>query len=150
MHPFSFTGETDHYVSGAEPTVVSCGDFRMAPFICYDLRFPEVFRTTALRGANLIVVIANWLEGRHWHWPHLLQARAIENQSWVIGVNRTGNDPKHHYLGGSCIVAPDGTVVAKGDENEAVVQAAIDIGTVNAARTAFPVLKDLHSDWTHP
>lgn len=150
MHPFSFTGETKHYVSGVEPVVVSCGDFCMAPFVCYDLRFPEVFRTAALRGANLFVVIANWLEGRHWHWQHLLQTRAIENQSWVIGVNRTGNDPKYRYLGGSCIVAPDGTVVAKGDENEAVVRAAIDIETVNAARTAFPVLKDLRSDWTHP
>jgi omega-amidase len=150
MHPFSFTGENDHYVSGTEPVVAACDAFTLAPFVCYDLRFPEVFRTTTRRGANLIVVIANWLDKRHGHWRLLLRARAVENQSWVIGVNRTGSDPKHKYLGGSCIVAPDGKVIAEGGETEAVVRAVVDFGAVKAIRESFPVLKDLHSDWTRP
>lgn len=148
MHPFTFTGEEKHYAPGPEPLVVPCGAFQLAPFVCYDLRFPEVFRTAARRGATLFVVIACWLEARHVHWRPLLQARAIENQAWVIGVNRCGRDPKYNYPGGSVVFAPDGRAVAELGATEGVLRATLDPAAVATVREPFPVLRDLRADWT--
>jgi len=148
MHPFSFTGEEKHYAAGAEPIVLPCGSFQLAPFVCYDLRFPEIFRTAARRGATLFVVIACWLETRHAHWRPLLQARAIENQAWVVGVNRCGRDPKYNYPGGSVVFAPDGRVAAELDAGEGVLRATLDSAAVQATRERFPVLNDLRPEWT--
>ena len=150
MHPFSLTGEHKHYAAGDEPQVFRCGEFQMAPFVCYDLRFPEIFRTAARRGATLMVVIACWLNARHAHWRPLLQARAIENQAWVIGVNRCGRDPRHGFPGGSVAFAPDGSVVAELGGNEGVLRATIGADAVGSVRKAFPVLDDLHPEWTRP
>ena len=148
MHPFTHTGEEKHYAPGPGPLVLPCGPFQLAPFVCYDLRFPEIFRTAARRGATLFVVIACWLETRHAHWRPLLQARAIENQVWVVGVNRCGRDPKYNYPGGSVVFAPDGRAVAELGATEGVLQADLDPAAVPAARDPFPVLKDLRPDWT--
>jgi omega-amidase len=148
MHPFTLTGEDKHYAPGTEPLVLPCGPFQLAPFVCYDLRFPEVFRTAARRGATLFVVIACWLQTRHAHWRPLLQARAIENQAWVIGVNRCGRDPQFNYPGGSVVFAPDGTAVAEAGELECALQATLEPGRVSAVRDPFPVLRDLRADWT--
>lgn len=148
MHPFSFTGEDKHYAGGPEPLVVACGDFQLAPFVCYDLRFPEVFRTAARRGATLFVVIACWLDVRHAHWRPLLQARAIENQAWVVGVNRCGRDPKFNYPGGSVVFAPDGRAVAEAGEAACALAATLDARLVSAVRDPFPVLRDLRPDWS--
>lgn len=148
MHPFSFTGEEKHYARGDEPLVVSCGPFQLAPFVCYDLRFPEVFRTAARRGATLFVVIACWLARRHIHWRPLLQARAIENQAWVVGVNRCGRDPKFAYPGGSVVFAPDGSVAAELGSDEGVLQAKLAPEAAAAVRSDFPVLQDLRPEWT--
>jgi predicted amidohydrolase len=148
MHPFTFSGEEKHYAPGAEPLVLPCGPFSLAPFVCYDLRFPEIFRTAARRGATLFVVIACWLETRHAHWRPLLQARAIENQAWVVGVNRCGRDPKYNYPGGSIVFAPDGRAVAELGSGEGVLRAELDPAAVPAVREPFPVLRDLRADWT--
>jgi len=150
MHPFSLTGEERHYAPGDEPIVIPCGPFHLAPFICYDLRFPEIFRSAARRGADLMVVVACWLEGRHAHWRPLLQARAIENQAWVVGLNRCGQDPSHRYLGGSVIFAPDGTLISELGTSEGLLQAELDPQTVARTRQAFPALRDLRPDWSHP
>ncbi len=148
MHPFSFTGEEKHYARGDEPLVLPCGPFQLAPFVCYDLRFPEIFRSAARRGATLFVVIACWLAGRHAHWRPLLQARAIENQAWVVGVNRCGCDPKFDYPGGSVVFAPDGRVVAELGPDEGVLQGDLDPAIVTNVRATFPVLQDLRPAWT--
>ena len=148
MHPFSFSGEDKHYAPGTEPVVLPCGAFQLAPFVCYDLRFPEIFRTATRRGATVLVVIACWLDLRHAHWRPLLQARAIENQAWVIGVNRCGRDPRHAYPGGSAVFAPDGTAVAELGEGEGVLRATLDTAAVSAVREPFPVLRDLRPEWT--
>lgn len=148
MHPFTFTGEERHYAPGDEPVVLPCGPYQLAPFVCYDLRFPEIFRTAARRGATLFVVIACWLETRHAHWRPLLQARAIENQAWVVGVNRCGRDPKFNYPGGSAVFAPDGRAVAELGAAEGVLRASLDAAAVPATRDPFPVLRDLRPDWT--
>jgi len=150
MHPFSYTGEHDHYASGDEPAVIDCGGLKVAPIVCYDLRFPEVFRTAARRGAEVFAVIACWLEGRHRHWPVLLQARAIENQAWVIGVNRVGRDPRHNYLGGSCVIDPAGEIAAQAGLDETVVRSPIDLEHLHAIRGEFPALRDLRPDWVRP
>jgi omega-amidase len=150
MHPFTSAGEEQHYAAGGDVLVLPCGGFQVAPVVCYDLRFPEIFRTAVRRGATLFVVIANWLEARHAHWSVLLQARAVENQAWVIGVNRVGRDPRHGYPGGSCLIDPAGRVVAQAGADEAVVEAEVRPESVAEVRGAFPVLRDLRPEWTRP
>ena len=90
MHPFSYGGETRHYGRGSDVVVFEWQGWTVAPFICYDLRFPEVFRRAARLGAELFCVLANWPQAREDHWMTLLKARAIENQAYVVGVNRCG------------------------------------------------------------
>ena len=114
--------------------------------ICYDLRFPEAFRSVVRRGAEVLVVIANWPEPRRDHWRTLLQARAIENQCYVVGVNRTGTDPKLSYSGDSMIVAPRGEVLADAGSDERVISAELDGEALRAYRAEFPVLSDIRED----
>ena len=148
MHPYRHGGEDRCYAPGSEVLVVPCGPHQVAPLVCYDLRFPEIFRTAARRGATLFAVIANWLETRHEHWRLLLQARAVENEAWVIGVNRCGRDPRHAYLGGSCLIDPTARVIAETGSGEAVLVGDAAAATVRTARESFPVLEDLRPDWT--
>src|SRR5262249_19282743 len=93
MQPFAPGGEADHYAAGERPVTFRWENAVVSPFVCYDLRFPEIFReaVTAHR-PELFVVIASWPEKRIAHWSTLLKARAIENQAYVIGVNRIGKD----------------------------------------------------------
>ena len=93
-------------VAMVEVVVFAAHGFHVAPFVCYDLRFPEIFRAAAMRGANLFVVIALWPVKRQQHWLTLLQARAIENQAFVVGVNRVGTEPQFHYAGRSVVIDP--------------------------------------------
>lgn len=116
--------------------------FIIAPAICYDLRFPEVFRAGLARGAELFVVPACWLEGRHAHWRALLIARAIENQAYVLGCNRTGKDPNASYLGGSIAISPRGDVLGELGPEEGVLSVDIDPREVRAWRQIFPAWKD--------
>lgn len=142
VHPFRYAGETDHYEAGTKSVVVTCNEFQLAPVICYDLRFPELFRASVRRGANLFAVIANWPTPRLEHWLTLLKARAIENQAYVMGVNRCGRDPNVAYPGRTQIISPRGEVLADGGEAEGVVQADLDLTTLQTYRREFPVLED--------
>ena len=143
MHLFTPAGEHEHYVPGEAPVVFECGGFRVAPFICYDLRFPEVFRRAVRMGADVFLVLANWPAARVSHWETLLRARAIENQAYVVGVNRTGADPQHDYPGGSVVVAPGGEVLAEAGPGECVLTADIDPAVVERFRREFPALRDM-------
>ncbi|MBM3841086.1 MAG: carbon-nitrogen family hydrolase [Verrucomicrobia bacterium] len=147
IHPFSFGGETQHYAGGSEIVTFPWGDFVVAPFVCYDLRFPEIFRVATRRGAHLLAVIANWPTRRLNHWVALLRARAIENQAYVVGVNRVGNDPKLAYPGRSLIVDPQGEVVAEGSGEEQLVSAEVGVGRVISWRNEFPALGDMRSEF---
>ena len=118
MHPFSYGQETKHYGRGSDLCVFEWQGFSVAVFICYDLRFPEVFRRAARLGAEVFCVIACWPEAREDHWVTLLKARAIENQAYVVGVNRCGDDPTLHYGGRSLIFGPRGEVLADGGTGE--------------------------------
>jgi len=146
LHPFSPGGESDHYSAGDHLTVFRCGNLKVAVFICYDLRFPEAFRAAVAQSADIMIVIANWPSRRHLHWTTLLQARAIENQAYVIGVNRCGRDPKLEYSGGSVVFDPHGNTVASAGKREAVLAARLDPKMPSQWRNEFPVLKDIRRD----
>jgi omega-amidase len=144
MRPFSPGGEKEHYTAGDRPIAVAWGESKIAPFICYDLRFPELFRqVTATHRPELFVVIANWPEKRVLHWVRLLQARAIENQAYVIGVNRIGADPYYTYPGRSMIVDFNGEIVADAGSIEGCVHAKLDLEAVRKYRKGLPFLEDL-------
>jgi predicted amidohydrolase len=148
IHPFSVGEESRHYVGGERVCTFewTCGASRngatVSPFICYDLRFPEVFRHGMRSGAEVIVVIANWPQARIEHWVTLLRARAIENQTYVAGVNRCGTDPKLVYTGRSIIVDPHGAILADAGSDERVIDAAIDLPALREYRRWFHVLQD--------
>lgn len=147
LHPFTYAGEAEHYASGDSVQLFTCREFTVAPFICYDLRFPEIFRAAVVRGAELFVVIANWPAPRVQHWIALLKARAIENQAYVVGVNRCGSDPRLLYSGHSMIIDPRGVVVAEAGEVEGAIGAELDMEVVSSYRREFPFLKDIHADY---
>lgn len=143
LHPFSYGGETRHYMSGEAATSFQWHDFTAAPFICYDLRFPEIFRSAVRQGAQLFTIIANWPQAREAHWITLLQARAIENQAYVAGVNRCGHDPKLAYGGRSLIIDPRGQIIADAGGAETVISADVDLAMLLSYRQEFPALADM-------
>jgi len=144
MRPFTPGGEPQHYVAGEKPVVFRWAECTISPFICYDLRFPEIFRkAAALHRPELFAVIANFPEKRIGHWTALLQARAIENQAYVVGVNRVGADPFYSYPGRSLIVDPQGEVVADAGEREGCVQARLNLDNLRKYREGLPFLADL-------
>jgi predicted amidohydrolase len=144
IHPFSGGGEAEGHEAGTEIATFSWGKFTVAPFVCYDLRFPEIFRAAARRGANLFVVMALWPVKRQQHWLTLLQARAIENQAYFIGVNRVGREPELLYAGRSIVVDPHGIIVADAGEREQVLVATVESEVVESWRREFPALRDAH------
>lgn len=147
VHPFSFGREPESYRGGERIERydwVSGGDrLAVCPAVCYDLRFPELFRIGALRGAEGFVLGANWPAARHAHWRTLLLARAIENQAFVLGVNRAGDDPYLSYAGGSLAVSPTGEVLGELGPEPGVLTVEIDPDAARAWRERFPALRDL-------
>ncbi|MGN0375796.1 MAG: nitrilase-related carbon-nitrogen hydrolase [Butyrivibrio sp.] len=141
IHPFSYAGEDKVYRKGDKLDYGRIGAFELCPLICYDLRFPELFLAAADK-ADVIIVPANWGGARNSQWRILLQARALENQCYVIGVNRVGNDPSTYYVGNSIVADPYGNIMEDlGDkENSAVVT--LDINTLKNFRREFPVRRD--------
>ncbi len=144
IHPFSYSGEDRYYARGQSHQLFDLGGVRVCPLVCYDLRFPELFRKAALDGAELFAVIANWPEPRTAHWSTLLAARAIENQAFVIGVNRTGTDPKLSYSGHSAVIDPLGKILAEADDRVGCITADLDRNTLLDWRKRFPALDDSH------
>ena len=141
-HPFSVAGEDQYYAAGDGPRIIEWKGVRIAPMICYDLRFPELFRLAMKQGAELFPVIANWPIARVEHWTTLVQARAIENLAYVVAVNRCGADPKLTYPGRSRIIDHRGEILADAGEGVGVITAPIDVEKVRRWRADFPVLKD--------
>jgi predicted amidohydrolase len=144
IHPFSLGGEADCHERGSEIVTFPWNGFTVAPFVCYDLRFPEIFRAASKKGANLFVVMALWPSKRYHHWLTLLQARAIENLAYVVGVNRVGTEPGYNYVGRSVVVDPHGFIIADAGERERVLTAALEPEVANSWRRDFPALRDAH------
>ena len=144
MRPFTPGGESEHYAAGEHTTMFQWQDCHVSPFICYDLRFPELFRQAAVaHRPQLFLVIASWPEKRILHWARLLQARAIENQAYVVGVNRVGNDPYYRYTGRSMIVDFNGEIIADAGETEDCCQARLDLAALQKYRQGLPFLNDM-------
>lgn len=146
MYPFTLGGEKDCYEAGAAVVTFDWRGFSVAPFICYDLRFPEAFRAAVRRGATLITVIASWPARRSEHWVALLRARAIENQAHVVGVNRVGRDPFHDYAGRSMIISPSGEILAEAGDEETVISADVDLEELERYRRGLPFLADVRPE----
>lgn len=146
LHPFSPAGEHKAYEAGEDIFVIPAGDLRIAPLICYDLRFPEVFRLALRDGAEVFCVLANWPASRSDHWRALLHARAIENQAYVVGVNRIGSDPNVEYEGGSVVFGPRGECLTECGPDEGLLIADLDISALRSWREEFPVMRDRRDD----
>jgi predicted amidohydrolase len=146
MHPFAPGGEAEHYAAGETIVQFEWQGLKVTPFICYDLRFPELFRKAARMGTDLFLDIASWPAARTNHWVTLLQARAIENQAFVLGNNRCGSDPKFQYLGRSMIVDYAGEILADAGEKAGVITAKLDVTSMQAYRFKLPFLKDMRND----
>ena len=132
---------------GDRVEVFPLNDFMVCPLVCYDLRFPELFRIGMQMGANLFLVIACWPKERIDHWVSLLKARAIENQAYVVGVNRAGSDSETEFGGRSLVIDPMGKFLADAGTEESVIQAELDLNQLNAWREKFPVLKHARPDF---
>ena len=141
---FRYAKEGEHYASGTEPCVVTLGGVRIALLICFDLRYPELFRAVA-RDVDAVVLIANWPAARRAHWDALVLARAIENQCYVIAVNRTGEGGGLEYDGGSVVIGPWGERVASASDatGDTPAIATIDTDVVARVRREFPVLEGI-------
>jgi predicted amidohydrolase len=141
IHPFSLAGEAQHFSGGAAVGSATIEGVRVTPVICYDLRFPELFRA-AVDGTDLFVVIANWPEKRRHAWSTLLAARAIESQCFVLGVNRVGDASGEAHSGDSALLDPFGFVRASAANEPAVVVGGVDAAEVARVRDRFPFLAD--------
>lgn len=140
-HPFSFAGEHHHFGPGDDLVTVTVEGLRVTPFICYDLRFADDFWTTG-PATDVFVVPANWPAARAAHWRALLRARAIENQCYVVGVNRVGEVEGLEHRGDSCIIDPLGETLVEAAGTEALVVADVSAARVAAVRQSFRVLDD--------
>jgi omega-amidase len=141
MHLFTFAGESMYYQHGTQRGLFALDDCPCQMAICYDVRFPELFRLTPV--PEVLLVIANWPVARESHWLALLGARAIENQAYVVAVNRCGADPLSKYSGRSQIIGPRGEVIADAGGSEAVIRAKLSLDEVRDYRRAFPALTDM-------
>ncbi len=141
--PFGPGDEPETFAAGERLRTFDWGGWCVGLTICYDLRFPEIYRALAAAGAELMVNVANWPRRRIDHWVALLRARAIENQCYAVGVNRVGEDPNSHYNGRSLVVDPHGEIVADGGEGAGVVTATLDLDALRTWRSEFPALADM-------
>lgn len=142
IHPFSFGGEDRLFAGGHEIVTAALADWTVQPTLCYDLRFPELYRAGSARGADLLLVQANWPDARQGHWETLLKARAIENQAFVAGVNCLGTQGSLNFIGGSLIVSPKGEILARGGDAEGLITAVLDREDCVRWRKHFPALRD--------
>jgi predicted amidohydrolase len=143
IHPFSYSGENRHYYPGKEPIITLIGEIKIGLSICYDLRFPELFRYYGKEHVEAIINIANWPVQRIEHWRHLLKARAIENLCFMIGVNRVGRDKGNEYNGQSSVFGPMGENLLQINNVEILETIDINLEEVNTTRNNFPFLDDI-------
>jgi omega-amidase len=155
-HRFAYAGEDEHFSAGTKRLIASVKGLKINLLICYDLRFPVWARQTSPSNSlskgegeiaspeyDVLIYVANWPERRIHAWRTLLQARAIENQCYVVGVNRVGDDGNNiHYSGESMIVDPMGEVLYTKKEEEDIFTITIDKDHLNLVREKFPFWRD--------
>jgi len=149
IHLFSSGGEQEGFAPGAELGIFTLGPFTCGITICYDLRFPELFRIYAKKGVQVVFIPAAWPASRMRHWELFISARACENQMYVTGINTTGRTPVDTYIGGSMTADPSGSVISRANDAEQLLFCDLDPAAVTAARISFPVEKDCREDLYH-
>jgi omega-amidase len=141
-HLFALGKEHHTYTAGTKKLIVELKGWKICPMICYDLRFP-VWMRNVNQDYDLLLIVANWPERRALHWRTLIPARAVENQSYVIGVNRVGHDGNEVYHSGdSTCIDPNGNVVYYKRDEEDVYTFTINHEEVIKTRRTLPFLKD--------
>lgn len=143
IHPYSNAQEDKSYSAGEETVVTKIDQVKIGLSVCYDLRFPELYRLYAKGRVDILINIANWPIPRIEHWKTLLKARAIENQCFMVGVNRVGDDPADQYNGCSAVYDPMGNEIVMIENSEKIIETDIDLGLVNATRSKLPFLRDI-------
>jgi len=141
MHPFSYSGENEKYHRGNKIYTCKINEFKITPFICYDLRFPEIFQK-ASKESQIITVAASWPKSREDHWMTLLKARAIENQCYVIGINRVGIGDGLEYNGSSMFVCPDGEILNEISGEEILIIEKLEIDKIKEIKDKFDIKND--------
>jgi omega-amidase len=141
IHPFSYGLESQFYIGGDAISFFKLKDFIISTFVCYDLRFPEIFQA-ASRNAALITVAANWPKSRREHWITLLKARAIENQCYIAGINRVGVGNNIEYSGDSLLIDPLGDILLHGTAKEELIIHDISVDEVYKTRESFRLKDD--------
>src|SRR6266508_3901717 len=142
IHLFGLMDEDRYLSAGQVAPIFDLPWGRGALAICYDLRFPELFRSYATRGAGVILLPSEWPHPRLEHWRTLAQARAIENQCFLVACNRVGADRNSKFCGHSLIVDPWGTTLVEGGEDGELLLATLDLTAVAAVRERMTVLRD--------
>jgi len=143
IHPFSYAKEDQFYNAGNETVITQIDKIKFGLSVCYDLRFPELYRLYAKERVEVLVDIANWPIPRIDHWETLLKARAIENQCFMVGVNRVGTDPFNSYNGCSAVFDPMGNEIILVENEEKIIEAEIDLEKVSATRSKLPFLQNI-------
>jgi omega-amidase len=142
IHLFQLMNEHLHLEAGFEPGHFELNGIPAAVMICYDIRFPELARKLALGGAKILFVPAEWPHPRLHHWRTLLQARAIENQMFVVSCNTVGDSGGTSFFGHSMIIDPWGEVIAEAGEEETILAAEVDLSLADEVRGRIPVFAD--------
>jgi omega-amidase len=146
IHLFRLMEEEKWLAPGEESVTTESEWGRTGMAICYDLRFTELFRKYALAGSKVAILPAEWPSRRIKHWQLLLRARAIENQMYVIGVNRVGESKGEIFGGSSAVIDPWGEAVVEGDNTPALLHAEIDLDLVDDVRKRIPIFEDRRPD----
>jgi predicted amidohydrolase len=141
VHPFSYAGEDEHYQAGSSASTFHWEGTALTPFVCYDLRFADLFWAVAT-STDCYLVVANWPSSRQGHFRALAVARAIENQAYVLATNRVGTGGGLHYAGGTIAVGPLGEVLAEAGEGEETLLVDVSAARVREVREAYPFLAD--------
>lgn len=142
IHLFQLMNEHLHLTAGDTPGEFEIADQSAGMMICYDIRFPELARKLALEGKKILFVPAQWPHPRLHHWRTLLQARAIENQLYVVACNTVGESGGSSFFGHSMVVDPWGQIIAEADEEETILHAELDLDLVDEIRGKIPVFAD--------
>ena len=146
VHLFGLMEEDQYLAGGDSLTIVESSWGKVGLAICYDLRFPELFRSYALAGVDAVILVAEWPRPRLAHWRTLLRARAIENQMFVIACNRVGTTGSTEFFGHSCILDPAGETVFEAGEGAGLHTVDFDLDQLTAVRSSMPVFTDRRPD----
>ncbi|MDO5123317.1 MAG: carbon-nitrogen family hydrolase [Eubacteriales bacterium] len=145
-HLFTPMGEDTYFTKGNHLCRFTLDGVRCSVIICYDLRFPELIRTLALSGLDMLFVVSQWPETRTFHLHTLTTARAIENQMYVVCCNSCGVADDTVFGGNSVIINPLGDILAKAGETEQIITSECDMGVISEIRENIPVFRDRRED----